>query len=88
MLSGTHRTVPTCALVGLLLAGWGLFNVVEGLIDHHLLEVHHVRDDVADPLPWDLGSCVLVWRSSPPASSVDKSAENPRANLSNAATHQ
>jgi uncharacterized membrane protein len=41
--------------VGLLLAGWGLFNVVEGLIDHHLLRIHHVRDDVADPLWWDLG---------------------------------
>jgi uncharacterized membrane protein len=55
MLSGTHRPVPTRALAGLLLAGWGLFNVVEGIIDHHILEVHHVRDDVADPLPWDLG---------------------------------
>jgi uncharacterized membrane protein len=41
--------------IGLLLAGWGAFNVVEGLVDHHLLRVHHVRDDVAAPLPWDLG---------------------------------
>jgi uncharacterized membrane protein len=41
--------------IGLLLAGWGAFNVVEGVIDHHLLRVHHVRDDVASPLPWDLG---------------------------------
>lgn len=24
--------------------------IVEGLVDHHLLTVHHVRDDVADPL--------------------------------------
>jgi uncharacterized membrane protein len=23
--------------------GWGLFNVVEGLIDHYLLELHHVH---------------------------------------------
>ena len=29
---------------GLLLLGWGLFNLVEGLIDHHLLGLHHVRD--------------------------------------------
>jgi uncharacterized membrane protein len=42
-------------LIGLLLAGWGLFNVVEGIVDHHLLTVHHVRDDVADPMWWDLG---------------------------------
>src|SRR5215207_4285076 len=40
---------------GLLLVGWGGFNVVEGLVDHHLLRVHHVRDDVSSPLPWDLG---------------------------------
>jgi uncharacterized membrane protein len=41
--------------VGLMLAGWGLFNLVEGLIDHQLLGVHHVRDDLGGPLSWDLG---------------------------------
>jgi uncharacterized membrane protein len=40
---------------GLVLAGWGLFNLVEGLIDHQLLGVHHVRDDLGGPLSWDLG---------------------------------
>jgi uncharacterized membrane protein len=40
---------------GLVLAGWGIFNVVEGLIDHQLLGVHHVRDDLGGPLGWDLG---------------------------------
>lgn len=40
---------------GLLLAGWGIFNLVEGLIDHHILEVHHVRDDLGAPLSWDIG---------------------------------
>jgi uncharacterized membrane protein len=30
-------------LFGLLLVGWGTFNVVEGLIDHHVLGIHHVR---------------------------------------------
>jgi uncharacterized membrane protein len=24
--------------------GWGMFNLVEGSIDHHLLALHHVRD--------------------------------------------
>jgi uncharacterized membrane protein len=43
------------AHLGLLLAGWGLFNVLEGLIDHQLLGVHHVRDDLGGPLAWDLG---------------------------------
>lgn len=40
---------------GLLLAGWGAFNLVEGVVDHHLLTVHHVRDDVSNQLAWDLG---------------------------------
>ncbi len=40
---------------GGVLAGWGIFNVVEGTIDHLLLGVHHVRDDLGGPLSWDLG---------------------------------
>ena len=32
----------TGTLVGGLLAGFGLFNLVEGVIDHHLLHLHHV----------------------------------------------
>jgi uncharacterized membrane protein len=32
------------AFTGLLLLGWGLFNLVEGIIDHHILGLHHVRD--------------------------------------------
>jgi uncharacterized membrane protein len=43
------------AHVGMLLAGWGAFNVVEGLVDHQLLGIHHVRDDLGAPLGWDLG---------------------------------
>ena len=38
----------------MLLAGWGVFNVVEGLIDHQILGIHHVRDDLGGPLGWDL----------------------------------
>jgi uncharacterized membrane protein len=45
--------------VGLLLAGWGVFNVVEGLIDHQLLGLHHVRDDLGGPLGWDLAFLAL-----------------------------
>ncbi|MHC9294862.1 DUF2243 domain-containing protein [Mycobacterium sp. LTG2003] len=45
--------------IGLLLLGWGIFNVVEGLIDHQLLQVHHVRDDLGGPLSWDLGFLVF-----------------------------
>ena len=31
-------------LIGQMLLGWGLFNLVEGVIDHHVLNIHHVRD--------------------------------------------
>jgi uncharacterized membrane protein len=41
--------------LGLLLAGWGVFNLVDGVVNHHLLGVHHVRDDLGGPLAWDLG---------------------------------
>jgi uncharacterized membrane protein len=33
----------TRTLIGGMLVGWGLFNTVEGLIDHQLLNLHHVR---------------------------------------------
>ena len=37
--------LPTMrAFTGQLLLGWGVFNFVEGVIDHMLLELHHVRD--------------------------------------------
>jgi uncharacterized membrane protein len=44
---------------GLMIAGWGAFNVVEGLVDHQLLGIHHVRDDLGAPLGWDLGFLAL-----------------------------
>jgi uncharacterized membrane protein len=54
---------------GLVLAGWGVFNLVEGVVNHHVLGVHHVRDDLGAPLSWDLAflasGVVLVlvgWR--------------------------
>lgn len=49
-----HRPGWGFALSGLLLAGWGLFNLVEGIVDHHILGIHHVRDDIGAPLGWDL----------------------------------
>jgi uncharacterized membrane protein len=46
---------PWRSQIGLLLAGWGAFNVVEGLVNHQILGIHHVRDDLGAPLGWDLG---------------------------------
>jgi uncharacterized membrane protein len=44
---------------GMLLAGWGAFNVVEGVVNHQLLGIHHVRDDLGAPLGWDIGFLVF-----------------------------
>ncbi len=53
-----HRPVPTITLIGGLLLGWGVFNLVEGLVDHHILQVHHVRPG-PNQLLWDIG--FLLW---------------------------
>ena len=41
-------------LIGAMLAGWGLFNMVEGTIDHLILGIHHVVEYTYDKLPYDL----------------------------------
>jgi uncharacterized membrane protein len=45
-------------LTGWMLAGWGIFNLVEGTIDHQLLGIHHVRQG-GNQLAWDLGFLAL-----------------------------
>jgi uncharacterized membrane protein len=41
--------------LGSLCVGWGVFNLVEGLIDHEILQVHHVyQGDPHRYLLWDL----------------------------------
>lgn len=42
------------ALVGAMLAGWGIFNVVEGVVDHHLLGIHHVLPGHSNETLFDL----------------------------------
>jgi uncharacterized membrane protein len=51
--SGGAPLPTTRHFVGSLVLGAGLFNLVEGIIDHELLGIHHVRD-VPQPLPYDL----------------------------------
>jgi uncharacterized membrane protein len=41
-LPQAHLT--TKSLVGGLALGWGLFNLVEGTINHHILHLHHVTE--------------------------------------------
>jgi uncharacterized membrane protein len=33
-------------LFGAMVMGWGLFNLVEGIIDHHILGIHHVVESM------------------------------------------
>jgi uncharacterized membrane protein len=55
------------ALTGWMLVGWGLFNLIEGTVDHHILGIHHVREG-ADQTAWNLsflafgaGLVVIGW---------------------------
>ncbi len=56
-----HLAWSNRMLVGTLLLGFGLFNTVEGLVDHQLLGLHHVNELAprAQWIVWDLG--FLVW---------------------------
>lgn len=51
-------------LVGGLLLGWGLFNLLEGVANHQVLKLHNVREVTPDKQVWNLGflafSVVLV----------------------------
>jgi len=57
----THVRWSGKLLVGTMLMGFGLFNLVEGVIDHQLLGIHHVNETVppAQWIYWDIG--FLVW---------------------------
>ncbi len=49
-----HNVWSGRVLAGGMIAGWGLFNLVEGVSDHLLLGIHHVRPG-EHQLAWDLG---------------------------------
>lgn len=53
-----EETVGPRELTGWMIAGWGVFNLVEGVVDHLVLGVHHVRE-TGNELAWDLGFLVF-----------------------------
>lgn len=59
VLGGRRRVWSTQGYIGLLLVGWAVFNLVEGVIDHHLLKIHVVREDAANPDLWNWGFLAL-----------------------------
>jgi uncharacterized membrane protein len=56
-----HSPWSNKLLVGLLLLGWGTFNLVEGTINHHILDIHHVNETVSRDnwKWWDIA--FLLW---------------------------
>jgi uncharacterized membrane protein len=56
--SSRGRVWTSRVLWGWILVGWGLFNLVEGLIDHQILGIHHVRGG-PHQLWWDMGFLAL-----------------------------
>ncbi len=57
----THVRWSGKMLAGTLLMGFGSFNLVEGIIDHQILGIHHVNETVPRDqwIAWDLG--FLIW---------------------------
>ena len=54
-------------LVGAFCIGAGLFNVAEGILSHHIFQIHHVKPGIHQ-LGWDLGfisagilSIIIGW---------------------------
>jgi Predicted membrane protein (DUF2243) len=42
-------------LIGWILFGWGAFNLAEGLVNHQILGLHHVREGAGHQTAYDLG---------------------------------
>jgi uncharacterized membrane protein len=57
----THLRWSGKLLAGTVLMGFGIFNLVEGIIDHQILGIHHVNETVPREhwIWWDLG--FLLW---------------------------
>ncbi|MBD2163434.1 DUF2243 domain-containing protein [Calothrix membranacea FACHB-236] len=58
--AGGREDVPWSSQIfmGSILLGFGLFNVVEGLIDHQILGIHHVKPG-PNQLAWDIGFLIF-----------------------------
>ena len=56
-----HTRWSSSMLLGTVLMGFGIFNLVEGIIDHQILGIHHVNETAprAQWIWWDLG--FLLW---------------------------
>jgi len=57
----THIRWSSRLLIGTFLMGFGLFNLVEGMVNHQILGIHHVNETAPREqwIYWDIG--FLAW---------------------------
>lgn len=49
VLKRFHINISGSILIGGMLAGWGIFNLIEGIINHQILELHNVCERSQNP---------------------------------------
>ena len=57
---GSLQIAPRTLLGGAFIAGWGAFNVVENIINHFILQVHHVRENVPNVWTYDVVFLIVM----------------------------
>ncbi|WP_198419166.1 DUF2243 domain-containing protein [Cryobacterium sp. Hh11] len=78
------RVWASRVLWGWILVGWGIFNLVEGIVDHHILGVHHVISGefqtLADILFLVLGALLVIggWLLQRTGRPIDLTDHNDR----------
>lgn len=69
------------AFLGSILMGFGMFNLVEGIVDHHILNIHHVYERLGSSI-WDYvflaSGVVLIATGWPMIRGVDAASANGR----------
>jgi uncharacterized membrane protein len=53
------RPIRRVGLLGWMAVGWGVFNLVEGVVNHHLLQIHRVRPAATNPDAYDIGFLIF-----------------------------
>ena len=59
LLSRTDVIISKRSFISGMFLGWGLFNIVEGVIDHHILKLHNIREISNNVEAWNYGFLVL-----------------------------
>lgn len=63
LLHAAQQRAPlptTLRFVGLFVLGWGIFNFLDGTLNHYVFALHNVREDVPNVHAWNLGFMILA----------------------------